>query len=88
MADLVKISDLRQRDVINIIDGRRLGPIKDIDLDVEKGMVRSIILPSTTNLFGIFSRSEDVVVGWDNIKKIGVDVILIELQNFANPRHD
>ena len=32
---LAKISDLREREIINIIDGRRLGPIKDIDVDVK-----------------------------------------------------
>ena len=32
---LAKISDLREREIINIIDGRRLGPIKDIDVDLK-----------------------------------------------------
>ncbi|NLC37942.1 MAG: YlmC/YmxH family sporulation protein, partial [Clostridia bacterium] len=38
---MLKVSDLRMRDVINIVDGRRLGAIKDIDLDLEEGRIRS-----------------------------------------------
>ncbi|MHB8919256.1 MAG: YlmC/YmxH family sporulation protein, partial [Desulfocucumaceae bacterium] len=43
---MVKISDLRAREVINITDGRRLGPIKDIDIDLEEGRICAIIMPS------------------------------------------
>lgn len=85
---MVKISDLRQRDVINVIDGRRLGPIKDIELDVELGKVKAIVLPGTNSMFSIFSKNDDTVVTWDKIKKIGIDVILVELVNFTDPAHN
>ncbi|WP_429160473.1 YlmC/YmxH family sporulation protein [Desulfitispora alkaliphila] len=78
---MVKISDLRQRDVINIIDGRRLGVIKDIELDVEVGKVTSIIMPGQSNFLGFFSKNEDLVIKWEQIKKIGIDVILVEVAN-------
>jgi len=42
---MAKISDLRVREVINIADGRKLGPIKDIDIDLEQGRISAIILP-------------------------------------------
>ncbi|MFZ5634268.1 MAG: YlmC/YmxH family sporulation protein [Bacillota bacterium] len=77
---MVKISELRAREVINITDGRRLGPIKDIDVDLEEGRISAIILPTYgTRLIGLFSREQEIVIPWDKIIRIGVDVILVEL---------
>ncbi|HAA09099.1 MAG TPA: YlmC/YmxH family sporulation protein, partial [Syntrophomonas sp.] len=36
---MIKISDLRNRDVVNILDGKKLGNIIDIDLDLDNGKV-------------------------------------------------
>ena len=76
---MIKISDLRDRDVINILDGKKLGHIIDIDLNLESGMVIAIILPGRAHGFSIFSRKEEVVVPWHNIVRIGRDVILVEI---------
>lgn len=76
------------REVINIVDGRRLGEIKDIELDLERGRIKSIILPGTGSFFRFFGRNEDIVVPWDRIKKLGIDVILVELPNFTDPKHE
>lgn len=84
---MVKISDLRAREVINIADGRRLGPIKDIDIDLEQGRISAIILPGQGNrLLGLFGREEEIVVPWHKIRKIGVDVILIDLRDVTDVR--
>ncbi|KUO52471.1 MAG: hypothetical protein APF76_05405 [Desulfitibacter sp. BRH_c19] len=85
---MLRISDLRMREVINIVDGRRLGEIKDVELDLERGRIRSIILPGTGGFFRFFGRNEDIVVPWDRIKKLGIDVILVEVHNFTDPRHE
>lgn len=83
---MVKISDLRMREVINVVDGRRLGPIKDIDIDVQEGRISSIILPGHAHRFiGFFGKEEEIVVPWDRIIKIGIDVILIDL-SFKEPQ--
>lgn len=78
---MVRISDLRMREVINVADGRRLGPIKDIDIDLEEGRISAIILPGhgAGRLMGILGREEEVVVPWHKIRKIGIDVILVDL---------
>lgn len=77
----IKISDLRDLEIININDGRRLGPIKDIELDLEKGRIQALIMPgfSTGRIVGIFGRNDDLVVPWEKIKCIGVDVLLVDL---------
>ncbi|MGI6584619.1 MAG: YlmC/YmxH family sporulation protein [Gracilibacteraceae bacterium] len=75
---MVKISELKQRDVININDGRRLGIVYDVEIDMEKGKIDALIIPGTGRILGLFSRESDIVVSWENIKKIGADVILID----------
>lgn len=76
---MVKISELRLRDVINIADGKRLGMIKDIDIDLDNGRVKAIVLPGNNRPFSFLGKSEDLVVTWEKIVRIGVDVILVDL---------
>jgi len=77
----IKISDLRDLEIININDGRRLGPIKDIELDLERGAIQAIVLPNYTpgKIVGIFGRNDDLIVPWEKIRQIGIDVVLIDL---------
>ncbi len=83
---MLKISELRLHDVINVIDGKRLGMIRDIDIDVENGRVKAIILPGSNRMFNFLAKNEEVVVPWENIVKIGVDVILVELASINQPQ--
>lgn len=64
-----------------MLDGKRLGRISDLELDLNQGRVRALVVPGTGRLFGIFSggSSSDVVIPWSNIVKIGLDVILVRL---------
>ena len=43
---MIKISDLRNREVINIVDGRRLGTIYDLDLDLETAGLQQLLSPA------------------------------------------
>ncbi len=80
---MLKTSDLRSREVINIQDGRRLGLINDLDVDLEKGRIRALIVPGSGKLFGVFGGERDYVIPWENIVKIGIDTILVELPEYS-----
>ncbi|MGE5371802.1 MAG: YlmC/YmxH family sporulation protein [Solirubrobacterales bacterium] len=82
---MIKISELRSREVINVLDGKRLGLIKDIDLNVEEGRITSIILPGPTRLLNLFSRRDNIEIPWERIVRIGRDVILVENNGFGEP---
>ncbi len=84
---MVRVSDLRMRDVVNVVDGRRLGMIKDFELDFEVGRIKSILLPTSAKVLGFFGRNDDVEIPWDKILKVGVDVILVDLPSFTEVRH-
>ena len=75
---MMKTSDLRAKEVINIIDGKRLGNIIDIEINLETGKLTAIVVPGTGRFFGFFGRNEEIVIPWEKINKIGLDVILVE----------
>lgn len=77
---MLKTSDLRVRDIINIRDGRRLGFIGDVEVDLETGRITAIVIPPPKFL-GLFSLGPGHVIPWERIRKIGSDVILVDLPN-------
>ncbi|MBM7855228.1 YlmC/YmxH family sporulation protein [Desulfohalotomaculum tongense] len=85
---MVKVSELRTREIVNVVDGRRLGVIKDIDIDMEQGKISALILPAPGRVLGFLGREEEFVVPWDKIVKIGMDVILVEVNAVAGNRRD
>ena len=75
--------DFKHKEVINIVDGKRLGYVQDVTANLESGIITSIIVPGNTKLFNIFS-SNDIVIPWENIKCIGEDIILVEVEKYPN----
>lgn len=71
--------DFRHKEVINILNGRRLGFVQDVNASLETGVITSIVVPGNNKFFNVFS-SNDIVIPWQNIKCIGDDVILVELK--------
>lgn len=78
---MVRISDFQIKDVVNISDGKRLGNIGDIDINIETGKIESIIINGAGKVLGFFGRDEEVVIPWKNILKIGEDVILVRFKD-------
>ena len=71
------INELRSKEVINVSDGARLGFVSDVEIDLENGRLVALIVPGAYRLLGLFGRDDDFVIKWENIKKIGDDVIII-----------
>ncbi|MBB3109067.1 YlmC/YmxH family sporulation protein [Paenibacillus phyllosphaerae] len=78
----MKISDFQTKDVINIVDGRKLGQVSDLELDLRQGRIDAIVVPSYTKFFGLFGgNGTDMVIPWRNIVKIGTDVVLVRVDD-------
>ncbi|WP_145045589.1 YlmC/YmxH family sporulation protein [Paenibacillus xylanexedens] len=75
----VKISDFQTKEVINITDGKRLGQISDLELDLKQGRIEAIVVPGYSRFMGLFGGGTDLVIPWRNIVKIGSDVILVKM---------
>lgn len=76
---MVTLGELRCREVINICDGARLGNICDIEIDECTGQLLSLIIPGESKLFGLIKSDEEIVIPYSAIKKLGDDVILVEV---------
>lgn len=77
---MVRMTELRCREVINICDGCRLGFVTDLELDCTGGNVVALIVPGKARLFGLLGREDEFVIPWNCIRRIGEDIILVEVE--------
>lgn len=76
---MTKISELGRKDIINIVDGARLGPVKDMHFDPADGRVKALVIQGRKRYFRFLGAGQDLVVSWENVKKIGQDAVLVEV---------
>lgn len=76
---MCRMSELRCKEVINICDGGRLGFVQDLELDLDSGRVTALLVPGPCRFFGLFGRETDYVIPWKCIKRIGSDIILVDV---------
>lgn len=73
--------ELKAKEVINIVDGKRLGHIIDMVFDTNCGRILGFVVPGEKNGWNFFKSVEDIFIPYSNICKIGYDCILVELFN-------
>ncbi len=76
----MKISELRCKEVICVADGRRLGYVCDVQVEIPQGCVKAIVVPGPCRILGLFGRHDDYVIPWNCIRRIGPDIILVEMR--------
>ena len=74
----MNLSDLQEKDIVNINDGKRVGKIIDARIDSD-GKILFFIIDERRNIRNFLNSSSDVNLSFDKIKKIGSDVILVDL---------
>lgn len=75
----MRLSDLQNKDIVNVNDGKNIGSIIDVKIDETSGNIVSFIIEPNKNLFKFFNRSSDTEIKWQSITKIGEDVILVKI---------
>ena len=85
----MKFTDLNCKEVICLCDGRRLGFVSDVRLELPEGRVSAIIVPGRNRLLGLWGCREDYVIPWGCIKRIGPDIVLVDARpdDCRVPRH-
>ena len=69
--------DFRDKEVICVADGRRLGYVVEIEFDVCDGRITAIVVCAEGGLLGV-RKGETIVIPWVKIQKIGEDIILVD----------
>lgn len=74
----MNLSDLQDKELIDISSGRRIGNIIDIIIS-RKGEVQKLVLEDKKNNRRIFGNNkEEITISWNKIIKIGDDIILVD----------
>lgn len=84
--DDMTFSDLKQKDVINVCDGRRLGKPMDIVLN-EAACAEALVVPANSGFLNMLKQEkEGCLIPWRRILRIGDDVILVDIgeENYTN----
>ncbi len=76
----MKLSELKCKEVICVGDGRRLGFVWDAEVELPEGCIRSIIVPGPCRILGLLGRKDDFCIPWCAIKRIGPDIILVDVR--------
>jgi len=80
---ILRASELRVKEVVSVNDGKRLGYIFDLEIDMDTGRVISFVIPGGGRILGFLGRGGELVIDWENIKKIGKDVVLVDDSELA-----
>jgi YlmC/YmxH family sporulation protein len=83
---MLKVSDFQVKDVVNVSDGKRLGNVEDIEINLSTGKIEAVIIGGAGKVLGIFGKDAEVVIPWQNILKIGEDVILVRYKEFGETK--
>ncbi len=71
------MSDLQQKDIINTLNGTKIGKIIDIEIN-DSGVITNLIV-GEIKMMKRFSSGGETKINFSQIKRIGTDVILVEL---------
>jgi len=74
--------ELKQKEVINVKDGKRLGRAIDMVFCCPEGRITGIVVPGGKGFF--FGKSE-LFIDWGSITKIGEDAILVDVAPVPKP---
>ena len=75
-----KFTELHCKEVICLTDGRRLGFVEDVRIELPEGRVVAVIVPCPCRLLPFPGRRDDYVIPWSCIRRIGPDIILADIR--------
>jgi YlmC/YmxH family sporulation protein len=77
----MRLSDLTGKEVINLSDGTCLGVIGECELtfDNKTGKIAALKLPPRSGILSLFATGTGSTVPWQAIRKIGEEVIIVDL---------
>ncbi|MFC4320131.1 YlmC/YmxH family sporulation protein [Litchfieldia salsa] len=76
----MRLSELGGKEIVDVKRAERLGVLGQTDLEINEqtGQINALIIPSL-KWFGLKKQGNEVRVPWSHIKKIGTDMIIIDI---------
>lgn len=71
--------ELRCKEVVNVVDGRRLGHVTDVVFDLQTAKITGLVVPGNKSFWNVFKNGTELFIPFTQICKIGDDTILVEL---------
>lgn len=86
----MRFSELRSKELIDLGSGNRLGLIGEADLAIDEasGKIVSLIMPERGGGFRLFNRARETSVPWFALKKIGSDLVIVDLPGASQTQSD
>lgn len=77
---MLNTDSIRNKEVINICDGKSMGFVCDIEINLREGRIEGIVLPRQRGFFNLFGKeSDEFIIKWKDVRTVGEDVILVEV---------
>ncbi len=78
---ICSLNNLRDKEVIDITTGERLGYIDDVEINLEKSVVIALIIYGRERFWGLLGKENDIIIPCTDIQVVGNDVLLIKRSN-------
>ena len=78
MGDIMHLSDLQTKDVVNINDGKKIGRVIDAVIN-DTGIIEYLSIEKRGSLNNLFNKDNETTITFKQIKRIGEDVILVDI---------
>lgn len=73
----MRLSDLQNKDVVDLASGEKIGNVVDVEISNETGNILKMIVYDRKGFMNLLRGNNEVTITWQQIKKIGSDVILV-----------
>lgn len=84
----MSLSELKNREVVNIRDGKRLGHVMDVEFCRETGQIEAIVVPGGFDFLALIrGEKKGIVIPWCQICTFGDDIILVQFDECVLSPH-
>jgi YlmC/YmxH family sporulation protein len=76
----LRLSELSGKEIVDVKKAERMGVLGQTDLEINEanGQIQALLIPSL-KWFGLRKQGQEIRVPWQHIKKIGSDMIIIDI---------
>jgi YlmC/YmxH family sporulation protein len=78
--------DLADKDVVNIKNGEIMGRFDDVEIDVKIGKITAFYIEEASKFMGVLGKTKPKRIKWEEILKMGMDVIIVNVDDDINNR--